>query len=111
MLACFHTGAITATAPGAEGTHISGIVVENGENAIIRGCYYNSDFLTPTDSSGSQGKNTIEMQVEGFVTTINNDIQAFYDDYKDRPDIIPTNLLNRLLYYKYTYYPASYPVP
>ena len=110
VLACFHTGAITATAPGAEGTHISGIVVENDENAIIRGCYYNSDFLTPTDSSGSQGKNTIEMQVEGFVTTINNDIQAFYDDYKDR-DIIPTNLLNRLLYYKYTYYPASYPVP
>ena len=51
------------------------------------------------------------MQVEGFVTTINNDIQAFYDDYKVRPNIIPTNLLNRLLYYKYTYYPASYPVP
>ena len=111
VLACFHTGAITATAPGAEGTHISGIVVENDKNAIIRGCYYNRDFLTPTDSSGSQGKNTMEMQVEGFVTTINNDIQAFYDVYKDSTDIIPTNLLNRLLDYKYTYYPASYPVP
>lgn len=91
-----NSGSIIACYSGIKSK--AGVAATNNSGTIT-GCYYDSDKAPGTAADGSEGKTTEEMQLQSFVTTLNNDLDTWCDTDEDKAHFKSHRFQYRAAYY------------